>query len=102
VSMDTPELKVGTTADLCLNVEGALLWIGGGHYRQGEGESCGTAVEGAMNVTMNVTINVDLVKGGGPARPRIENDTHVMTVGSARPARERMEGRSGRYGSVVG
>src|SRR5664279_186361 len=48
-NMDTPEMKVGTTAYLGVNVEGALFSIGDGHYRQGEGEACGTAVEGAMN-----------------------------------------------------
>jgi acetamidase/formamidase len=34
---------------------------------------------------MTTTLIVDLVKGGGPAWPRLENDTHVMTVGSSRP-----------------
>ena len=45
------------------------------------GESCGTAVEGAMHVTAIV----DLIKGGGPAWPRIETDTHLMCIGSGRP-----------------
>lgn len=80
-NMDTPELRAGSTVFLRVNVDGALFSLGDGHYRQGEGESCGTAVEGAMHVT----VIVDLVKGGGPAWPRIENDTHLMTVGSARP-----------------
>ena len=84
-NMDTPEMRAGTTAFLRVNVEGALLSLGDGHYRQGEGESCGTAVEGAMNAT----IIVDLVKGSdvaeSPAWPRLENDTHLMTVGSGRP-----------------
>ena len=34
---------------------------------------------------MNVTLIVDLVKGGGPAWPRVEHDTHLITVGSSRP-----------------
>jgi len=34
---------------------------------------------------MNATLIVDLVKGGGPAWPRLENDTHLMVVGSGRP-----------------
>jgi acetamidase/formamidase len=83
-NMDTPEMTSGTTCYLRVNVEGALFSLGDGHYRQGEGESCGTAVEGAMNVTAVV----DLIKGGGPDWPRLENDTHLMCVGSGRPLEE--------------
>lgn len=80
-NMDTPELHAGTTVYLGVNVEGALFSLGDGHYRQGEGETCGTALEGAMNVT----VIVDLIKGGAPAWPRLEHDDAIMTVGSARP-----------------
>src|SRR5882757_688400 len=83
-NMDTPEMAPGATCYLRVNVDGALFSLGDGHYRQGEGESCGTAVEGAMNVTAIV----DLIKGGGPAWPRIENDTHLMCIGSGRPLDE--------------
>ena len=80
-NMDTPEMRAGTTAYLGVNVEGALFSIGDGHYRQGEGESCGTAVEGAMNST----IIVELIKGNAPLWPRLETDDHWMVVGSSRP-----------------
>lgn len=80
-NMDTPEMKAGTTCYLGVNVEGALFSVGDGHYRQGEGESCGTAVEGAMDVTLIV----ELIKGGAPAWPRLEHDDHYAVVGSARP-----------------
>lgn len=80
-NMDSPEVKTGSTIYLSVNVEGALFSIGDGHYRQGEGEACGTAVEGAMDST----IIVELIKGGAPAWPRIETDTHWMAVGSSRP-----------------
>ncbi|MGV0111846.1 acetamidase/formamidase family protein [Arthrobacter sp. CP30] len=80
-NMDAPDVKAGTTVYLGVNVEGALFSIGDGHYRQGEGEACGTAVEGAMHST----IIVDLVKGGAPAWPRIETDYHWGAVGSSRP-----------------
>jgi acetamidase/formamidase len=80
-NMDTPEMRAGVTCYLGVNVEGALFSIGDGHYRQGEGEACGTAVEGAMHVTLLV----ELVKGHAPAWPRLENDTHLLTVGSSRP-----------------
>jgi acetamidase/formamidase len=80
-NMDTPEMKAGATCYLGVNVEGALFSIGDGHYRQGEGESCGTAVEGAMNVVLVV----ELLKTQGPAWPRIENDDYLAVVGSSRP-----------------
>jgi acetamidase/formamidase len=80
-NMDTPQMRAGATVFLGVNVEGAMFSVGDGHYRQGEGEACGTAVEGAMTTTLVV----DLVKGGAPGWPRIEDDTHWMTVGSSRP-----------------
>lgn len=80
-NMDTPELRQGTTLYLQVNVEGAQFSIGDGHYRQGEGEACGTAVEGAMDTI----VLVELLKGNGPLWPRLENDTHWMVAGSSRP-----------------
>ncbi|RBY83030.1 acetamidase [Geodermatophilus sp. TF02-6] len=80
-NMDTPQMRPGATCFLPVFVPGALFSVGDGHYRQGEGEACGTAVEGAMTTTLLV----DLVKGGAPGWPRLEDDTHWMTVGSSRP-----------------
>jgi acetamidase/formamidase len=80
-NMDTPEMRAGTTCYLGVNVEGALLSLGDGHARQGEGETCGVAVETAMNTT----IIVDLIKNRPAPWPRLENDTHIMSAGSARP-----------------
>jgi acetamidase/formamidase len=80
-NMDTPEMRAGTTCFLGVNVEGALFSLGDGHLRQGEGETCGVAVEAAMNTT----IAVDLIKGMTTPWPRLETDDHLMSVGSARP-----------------
>jgi acetamidase/formamidase len=80
-NMDTPEMRAGTTCYLGVNVEGALFSLGDGHCRQGEGESCGVAVEAAMNTV----VVVDLIKGLPTPWPRLENDTHIMSTGSARP-----------------
>ena len=84
-NLDTPQMKAGTTCFLQVFVEGALFSIGDGHYRQGEGEACGTAVEGAMTSTLIV----ELIKGSAgtpaPAWPRLEDDDHWMAVGSSRP-----------------
>jgi acetamidase/formamidase len=80
-NMDSPQVRAGATVFLGVNEPGALFSVGDGHYRQGEGEACGTAVEGAMTTTLIV----DLLKGGAPGWPRIEDDTHWMSVGSSRP-----------------
>jgi len=80
-NLDTPEMRAGVTCYLGVNVQGALLSIGDGHARQGEGETCGVAVECAMNTV----IVVDLLKGVATPWPRLESDTHIMSAGSARP-----------------
>jgi acetamidase/formamidase len=80
-NMDTPEMRPGVTCYLGVNVPGALLSLGDGHARQGEGETCGVAVETAMNSV----IIVDLIKGRPTPWPRLESDTHIMSTGSARP-----------------
>lgn len=79
-NLDTPELRAGTTLYLPVNVPGAMLSLGDGHCRQGEGEIGGVAVEAAMKTR----IIVDLIKGGAPAWPRIESDEFWMTTGSVR------------------
>lgn len=80
-NMDTPEVRAGTTVYLPVNVPGALLAIGDGHARQGEGEVIGTGLECAMDSV----IAVEVVKGAAPAWPRLEDDEHLMTTGSVRP-----------------
>ncbi len=67
------------TCYLGVNVPGALLSIGDGHARQGEGETCGVAVECAMDTVLVV----DLLKGVPTPWPRLESDTHIMSTGSS-------------------
>jgi acetamidase/formamidase len=80
-NMDTPEMRAGATCYLGVNVDGALFSIGDGHCRQGEGETCGVAVEAAMDTVLTI----DLIKGRATPWPRLETDTHLMSTGSARP-----------------
>jgi acetamidase/formamidase len=80
-NMDTPEMRAGATCYLGVNVPGALVSLGDGHARQGEGETCGVAVETAMN---SVVI-IDLIKDRVTPWPRLETDTYLMSTGSARP-----------------
>ena len=80
-NMDTPEMRAGVTCYLGVNVEGAMFSLGDGHARQGEGETCGVAVECAMDTT----VVLDLIRGIPTAWPRLESDEFIMTTGSARP-----------------
>ena len=80
-NMDTPEAKAGATIYLGVNVPGALFSLGDGHYTMGEGETCGVAVEGAMNTLLTV----ELVKGVFSEWPRLESDDAIMVAGSYRP-----------------
>ena len=80
-NMDCPEVRAGNTVYLGVNVPGALLSFGDGHYAMGEGEIMGAAIEGAMNVE----VYVELQKKRATPIPRIENADEVMFVGSGRP-----------------
>jgi acetamidase/formamidase len=80
-NMDCPEVRAGNTVFLGVNVAGALLSFGDGHYAMGDGEIMGAAIEGAMNVELFV----ELVKRQATPVPRIENADEVMFVGSGRP-----------------
>ncbi len=80
-NMDTPEMRAGTTCYLGVNVPGALFSLGDGHARQGEGETCGVAVECAMDTTFVV----DVVKGVPTPWPRLEDDAFLMATGSTKP-----------------
>ncbi len=80
-NMDCPEVRTGNTVFLGVNVAGALLSFGDGHYAMGDGEIMGAAIEGAMHVD----VFVELVKAHATPVPRIENANEVMFVGAGRP-----------------
>jgi acetamidase/formamidase len=80
-NMDTPEMRAGVTCYLGVNVDGAMFSLGDGHARQGEGETCGVAVECAMDTSLIL----DVITGRPVAWPRLESDDYLMTTGSARP-----------------
>jgi amidase len=83
-NMDYARVTAGVTVMLPVAEAGALLFIGDGHARQGEGEVAGTGLE----TSMDVEFKVDLVKKTTIGWPRLENDTHIMVAGSARPLLE--------------
>jgi acetamidase/formamidase len=80
-NMDYAGLTAGVKVMLPVFEPGALLFLGDGHARQGEGEVVGTGLETSMDVEFSVT----LVKKRTVGWPRLENDTYLMVLGSARP-----------------
>ena len=81
-NLDLPDLGPGTTLYLRSNVDGGHLYLGDGHYAQGDGEIAGTAVEGALSATLVVE---SLPNDRNFGWPRIETETHIGVVGCARP-----------------
>ena len=84
--MDYAGLTAGVTVMLPVNEPGALLFIGDGHARQGEGEVVGTGLETSMDVEFTVEVVKKTI-----GWPRIETDTHIMVLGSARPLLEAVQ-----------
>jgi acetamidase/formamidase len=80
-NMDLPDMGPGSITYLPVRTPGARLFIGDAHACQGDGEVCGTAVEYASTTT----IHVDLIKGWAIEWPRLESETRIMCIGSARP-----------------
>lgn len=80
-NMDYPGFVEGVNVFFPVSVPGALFHIGDGHALQGDGEIVGAGIE----ISFEVTFTVRLIKGKTIRWPRIENDTHIMTVGNARP-----------------
>jgi acetamidase/formamidase len=80
-NMDYAGLNQGVKVMLPVYEPGALLFVGDGHALQGEGEVVGTGLETSMDVEFSVA----LVKKASIAWPRLENETHLMVLGSERP-----------------
>src|SRR5436190_16811184 len=83
-NMSYASMGAGVRVMLPVNEPGALLFLGDGHARQGEGEVAGTGLE----TSLDVEFSVELVKKKAIGWPRLETGTHVMVLGSARPLLE--------------
>jgi acetamidase/formamidase len=83
-NMDYAWMTAGVKLMLPVYEPGALLFLGDGHARQGEGEVAGTGLETSMDVEFSVLV----VKNKAIGWPRLETETHVMVLGSARPLLE--------------
>jgi len=87
-NIDVQEVAPGCTVYLPINVDGAYLYVGDCHARQGDGEVCGV---GAIDIGARVTLAVEVKER--PSRmvwPRFENDTHIGVIGLGRPLEDAM------------
>ncbi len=80
-NMDAPEVREGTKVYLPIFHDGAYVYFGDGHARQGEGEVGGTGLE----TSMDVELRFELIKGKTIDWPRLEDRDYIMVAGSARP-----------------
>ena len=76
-NMDYASMGAGVKLMLPVSEPGALLFLGDGHARQGEGEVVGTGLE----TSMDVEFTVSLIRGKRYNTPRVESDSHIMAVG---------------------
>jgi len=80
-NMDLPDVAPGAIIYFPVQLAGAYLYLGDCHARQGDGELCGVAVE----MPATATIQVDLIKKWAIPGVRLETESMIMSVGSARP-----------------
>ena len=76
-NLDYSGVHEGATLYLPVFQPGALLFIGDGHARQGDGELTGTGLE----TSMDVEFTVELIKDQSLDQPRIEDAEFVMISG---------------------
>jgi acetamidase/formamidase len=81
-NLDIPDIGPGTTLYLRANVDGAHVYIGDGHYAQGDGEIAGTAIEGAFHTTLACD---RLPMEDGFDWPRLETESEIGVIGCGRP-----------------
>lgn len=86
-NMDYAGMNQGVKVMFPVNEPGALLFMGDGHALQGEGEVVGTGLE----TSLDVEFTVQVVKKSPIQWPRLENDTHVMVLGSERSLIEALQ-----------
>ncbi|MBZ9762818.1 acetamidase/formamidase family protein [Mesorhizobium sp. CA8] len=80
-NMDYRGFRPGATVWFPVAVEGALFFAGDCHAAQGDGEIVGTGIETCFQIELRLTVEKDrrLVW------PRGENETHIFSIGNARP-----------------
>lgn len=78
-NLDLPDVTIGNTIYLPVQVPGALLHVGDVHAAQGDGEFSGVALE----MPAELTLEIDLVKSRSIRWPRIESSEYIMAVSAS-------------------
>ncbi len=84
-NFDIKQITVGTTLLLPVDVPGALFSAGDCHFAQGDGESCGTAIEMAATQTVRFGLRKGIAAQRDIRRPQFERK--VATPPAAQPQR---------------
>jgi acetamidase/formamidase len=86
-NMDYNGMTAGATVMLPVYEQGALLFLGDGHARQGDGEVLGQGIE----TSLDVEFSVDLIKQKRIGWPRLENQDYIVVLGSSRALNEAIQ-----------
>ena len=73
-NMDVKEVRVGARVLLPVDVPGALLSLGDMHFAQGDGESCGVAIEVSGRATVRTPVRPARESAWRPRYPAILYD----------------------------
>jgi formamidase len=90
-NMDIKQITAGSTLYLPVYVPGALFSVGDAHFAQGDGESCGTAVE----TTGTFVARFDLLKGEARRRKQTAPSYAKEVLWSERAAPRRFYATTG-------
>jgi formamidase len=86
-NFDIKQLTAGTTLLLPVYTPGALFSAGDGHFAQGDGESCGTAVEMGATLTVRFGLRKGLAARRQIQRPQYERNDYFADPRFAVPRR---------------
>jgi len=78
-NMDMKHIRAGATVLLPVWHQGAILFVGDCHQRQGDGELPGCVAE----TNARVTLHVEVLKGKTIKRPRVLTEDRLMLIASA-------------------
>lgn len=79
-NLDLKLLTKGATLTLPVQAPGALLFVGDGHARQGDGECCGTALETALTGTLKLTVIKKAQHQKEKCYPRAETARDLIAI----------------------
>ena len=76
-NLDLKLLTAGSTLYIPIHQKDALLFVGDGHARQGDGECCGTALETSLRGTFRLTV----LKNNPLKATRAETESALISIG---------------------